>query len=63
MIDSGFLADPKDKSLEVERNKVAVGEPGRPTASLRQCPRCGEAGLAKLEGCDTCYYCGYSKCA
>jgi len=26
------------------------------------CPECGNASLFKLEGCDTCNSCGYSKC-
>jgi ribonucleoside-diphosphate reductase alpha chain len=26
------------------------------------CPRCGEASFVKLEGCDSCLSCGYSKC-
>jgi ribonucleoside-diphosphate reductase alpha chain len=38
---------------------VAVGE----GAAVRRCPRCGAPGLLKLEGCDTCVSCGYSKCA
>ncbi len=62
MIATGFLADPKDQNREIEAQKVAVGENSRPGGALRQCPRCGDAGLAKQEGCDTCYSCGYSKC-
>jgi ribonucleoside-diphosphate reductase alpha chain len=26
------------------------------------CPRCGEASFVKMEGCDSCLSCGYSKC-
>jgi ribonucleoside-diphosphate reductase alpha chain len=26
------------------------------------CPQCGASGLAKVEGCDQCLECGYSKC-
>jgi ribonucleoside-diphosphate reductase alpha chain len=29
---------------------------------LRQCPKCGEAALIRLEDCDQCTSCGYSKC-
>jgi ribonucleoside-diphosphate reductase alpha chain len=29
---------------------------------LRQCPKCGEAALIQLEGCDQCTSCAYSKC-
>jgi ribonucleoside-diphosphate reductase alpha chain len=28
----------------------------------RQCPKCGEAALIRLEGCDQCTNCDYSKC-
>jgi len=27
------------------------------------CPRCGTPGMARKEGCDTCFECGYSKCS
>ncbi len=32
------------------------------TPRLRQCPKCGQPGLVRQEGCDTCLDCGYSKC-
>jgi len=31
-------------------------------ARARFCPRCGDASFIKLEGCDSCMSCGYSKC-
>ena len=31
-------------------------------ARARFCPRCGDASFVKLEGCDSCLSCGYSKC-
>ena len=31
-------------------------------ARARFCPRCGDASFIKLEGCDSCLSCGYSKC-
>lgn len=27
-----------------------------------QCPQCGQLAVARLDGCDTCLECGYSKC-
>ena len=30
---------------------------------MRQCPKCGAAGLTRQEGCDVCISCGYSKCS
>jgi ribonucleoside-diphosphate reductase alpha chain len=38
---------------------TALGPPG---PRLRQCPKCGEAALIRLEDCDQCTSCGYSKC-
>jgi ribonucleoside-diphosphate reductase alpha chain len=31
--------------------------------SLEPCPRCGAFELVRQEGCDTCFNCGYSRCA
>ncbi|TWA87797.1 ribonucleoside-diphosphate reductase class II [Azospirillum brasilense] len=60
----------------IERHLKAIGmlpdagEPGAATAAvgaepaaLRQCPKCGQPGLIRQEGCDSCLNCGYSKCA
>jgi ribonucleoside-diphosphate reductase alpha chain len=38
---------------------VAVGAEG---ALARYCPRCNQPTFIKLEGCDTCVACGYSRC-
>ena len=65
MIDIGFIADPqqRDSGNESLRMLRAVGEDGsKPSARFGQCPKCGQASLVKLEGCDTCTSCGYSKC-
>ena len=32
-------------------------------ARARFCPRCGDASFVKLEVCDSCLSCGYSKCS
>jgi len=48
----GSSADNSDKSSS-----------GGTAPRLRQCPKCGQAGLHKQEGCDTCLDCGYSKCS
>jgi len=66
MIQIGFLppaGESKDKASEAV-SKVMVGGESKPKEGLlRQCPQCGEAGLLKIEGCDTCTTCGYSKCS
>ncbi len=36
---------------------------GAEPANLRQCPKCGQPGLIRQEGCDSCLNCGYSRCA
>jgi ribonucleoside-diphosphate reductase alpha chain len=59
----------------IERHMVEIGFMGmrQPTATPQAqipregaranfCPRCGEASFVKLEGCDSCLSCGYSKC-
>jgi ribonucleoside-diphosphate reductase alpha chain len=70
MIEIGFLP-PKHGHGEraIEAQVVALG-PERPAAAglgfaaphLRQCPKCGEAALIRIEDCDQCTSCGYSKC-
>jgi ribonucleoside-diphosphate reductase alpha chain len=71
MIDVGFMPDPKRalEELPVEaRLKVAQLAPPASASSkpsdqrLRQCPKCGSAGLIRQEGCDLCTSCGYSRC-
>jgi ribonucleoside-diphosphate reductase alpha chain len=29
---------------------------------MAQCPKCGEAALIRIEACDQCTSCDYSKC-
>ncbi len=59
LIDIGFMPGTIEESDALRAAKaVAVGE----GAAVRRCPRCGAPGLLKLEGCDTCVSCGYSKC-
>lgn len=62
MIAIGFLPDPKKPQIEAEKLKMAVNEDRPAGAPMRQCPRCGEASLARMEGCETCLSCGHSKC-
>ncbi|HKX64484.1 MAG TPA: hypothetical protein VJM78_04185, partial [Rhizomicrobium sp.] len=53
MIEIGFLG-PRDSGF--------VPEVPVEGARARYCPRCGDASFVKLEGCDSCLSCGYSKC-
>jgi ribonucleoside-diphosphate reductase alpha chain len=59
----GFMQKPEVPGAAKKLELVASG--GQPMAGLpfRSCPRCGQPGLLKVEGCDTCTSCGYSKCS
>jgi ribonucleoside-diphosphate reductase alpha chain len=61
LIDIGFMAKPDTGETDAQRAAAAVL--GAEGAAVRRCPRCGAAGLVRLEGCDTCISCGYSRCA
>jgi ribonucleoside-diphosphate reductase alpha chain len=60
MIDIGFLPAHRDIPPELAERQVV----NLPAADRRftQCPKCGEASLIRIEGCDQCTSCGYSKC-
>jgi ribonucleoside-diphosphate reductase alpha chain len=67
MIVIGFLPSRKERAA-VDEPKIAVGNvlisDQRSFASrMAQCPKCGEAALIRIEGCDQCTSCDYSKCS
>lgn len=63
MITIGFMADPNAQREEKAVLALAANaETPKPLSGLRQCPKCGQPGLIRSEGCDTCTSCGYSKC-
>jgi ribonucleoside-diphosphate reductase alpha chain len=59
MIATGFIA-PRETVVPQEIRAVAVGAEGVPA---RPCPRCSSPSFVKIEACDTCLTCGYSRCA
>ncbi|HEY0107115.1 MAG TPA: adenosylcobalamin-dependent ribonucleoside-diphosphate reductase [Rhizomicrobium sp.] len=59
MIDIGFIARHDEALVPSERRAVAVAAEGAPA---RYCPRCGSPSLVRLEGCESCVSCGYSRC-
>jgi len=66
MIGIGFLPA-RHLRAELNAQKAAAGgvliSDQRPlTTRLAQCPKCGEAALIRIEGCDQCTSCDYSKC-
>ena len=56
LVEIGFL---DGRSLPVAP-PVAAPQDG---ARARFCPRCGDASFVRIEGCDSCLSCGYSKCS
>jgi ribonucleoside-diphosphate reductase alpha chain len=59
----------------IERHLAGLPSAARPGTPLPQpepevvaaaprpaCPQCGSASLIKVEGCNNCLECGYSKC-
>ncbi|HUH83642.1 MAG TPA: adenosylcobalamin-dependent ribonucleoside-diphosphate reductase [Stellaceae bacterium] len=63
MIDIGFMPAKKSATPELAERRVVnllPTEGQRPR--LAQCPKCGEAALIRVEGCDQCTSCDYSRC-
>ena len=74
MIAIGFLSKPtpgygpQQKVASIAERVSAGGEEGRGeggglTPSFKFCPRCSSPSLTRIEGCDTCMNCGYSRCS
>jgi ribonucleoside-diphosphate reductase alpha chain len=60
MIAIGFIAPHRDRHHDLAERQV-VNLPGT-QPRMAQCPKCGQAALIRLEGCDQCTNCDYSKC-
>jgi len=58
LIDIGFMA-PRVAPAPEDVRAVAMAAEGAPA---RYCPRCSSPSYVKLEGCDTCISCGFSRC-
>jgi ribonucleoside-diphosphate reductase alpha chain len=66
MIAIGFLPA-RGRGAAIGEQKVAAGnalisDQRSLGARMAQCPKCGEAALIRIEGCDQCTSCDYSKC-
>ena len=61
LVGIGFMPVEGDGRSDVERaaeaEAIAEGNP------VRRCPRCSNPGFVRIEGCDICVSCGYSKCS
>ena len=59
LTDGGAPSTPPSADPEPPPTPMVIGaEP----ANLRQCPKCGQPGLIRQEGCDNCLNCDYSRC-
>jgi ribonucleoside-diphosphate reductase alpha chain len=65
MIEIGFLPKKRERPAVVAGQAAGGGgiadQRGSATR-MAQCPKCGEAALVRLEGCEECTSCDYSKC-
>jgi ribonucleoside-diphosphate reductase alpha chain len=53
---------PAEARLKLAAPAATPSTGGANDQRLRQCPKCGTAGLIRQEGCDLCTSCGYSRC-
>jgi len=60
MIDIGFMPARREGPSELALRQVVNLPDNR--NRMAQCPKCGEAALIHVEGCDQCTSCDYSKC-
>jgi len=60
MVDIGFMP-PREQNPALLEKRAVANLPGE-GRRMAQCPKCGEAGLIRIENCDQCTSCGYSKC-
>jgi ribonucleoside-diphosphate reductase alpha chain len=66
MIEIGFLPV-RSERIAMSAQKIAAGgalisDQRSLISRMSQCPKCGEAALIRIEGCDQCTSCDYSKC-
>ena len=67
LIEIGFLPAKHQRTAIAEQKVAAAGDTlltdqRRHPVGLAQCPKCGQAALIRIEGCDQCTSCDYSKC-
>ena len=65
LVEIGFI-QPAEPGANAEKLQIAASAGGGgeiKNPSLRSCPRCAQASVIRLENCDTCTSCGYSKCS
>jgi ribonucleoside-diphosphate reductase alpha chain len=60
LVSIGYMAG-EEEAFAPDEKKVAAMAAAE-GAPARHCPRCSSPSFVKLEGCDSCLSCGYSKC-
>ena len=65
LIEIGFIqqAEPGTNAEKLQIAASAGGGGEIENTSFRPCPRCAQASVIRMENCDTCTSCGYSKCS
>ncbi|MBF0462727.1 MAG: TSCPD domain-containing protein [Magnetococcales bacterium] len=59
MTNIGIL-QPPEVSKELQAKRLIAREGGLTGGNV--CPKCSQLAVVRLDGCDTCLECGYSKC-
>jgi len=51
-----------EDAIVPSEGELTIGEVKKGYTNAKQCPDCNNISVVKLDGCDTCLECGYSKC-
>jgi len=65
-VSSGNETDGQGAEMGIEK-EIAAAAPahhnsGATASTVDLCPSCGDSAFVRVEGCQTCYACGYSEC-
>ena len=62
-VSSGAEQDEQGAQMGVvELSPATHKESSMPSTNVDLCPSCGDSAFVRIEGCQTCYACGYSEC-
>ena len=63
LVSISFITNPGDTKEQAVALREAASMAANPgDKRMRSCPHCSQPSLMRLEGCDTCTSCGFSKC-
>ena len=63
LVETGFVQRPEPGADAGKLRLAAAAGGGPEIPGFRPCPRCAQASVVRMENCDTCTSCGYSKCS